>query len=86
MKKVIGFIYVCVFLQISSIAQIGELDSLLFEKLNNELLLINEEVIIDIDFYYGINGKDKGSQLDLKKDGKKIKAISEYLLNYPAAS
>lgn len=67
-------------LQTSLFAQIIETDSLLLKKLNKELLILNKEIILDIDFYYSINGRDKGDQLNLEKDEKKIKAITEFLI------
>lgn len=58
-----------------------EIDSSFFNSLVENLQVVHDEFIADIKFYYGIR-HDGGFDVDLDRDGKKLKAIIEYLMIY----
>jgi outer membrane protein OmpA-like peptidoglycan-associated protein len=69
MKKTIGFFYVFILLQISSVAQIVEIDSLLFQKLTSDLQEANDEIILDLDL-----------EKELQNEIPKLKSILHFIL------
>ena len=69
MKKAIGLFYVFVLLQLSLTAQVIEMDSLFFQKLNSELLKANDEVILDIDI-----------EKEFQNEIPKLKSILHFVL------
>ena len=68
MNKAIGFFYVFFLLQISSIAQVGEMDTLLFLQLENDLLKAKDAIVLDLDF-----------KKEIKNELPKLKSIINFI-------
>lgn len=69
MTKAIGLFYVFILLQFSLTAQVIEMDSLFFHKLNSELLKTNDKVILNIDI-----------EKELQNEKPKLKSILHFIL------
>lgn len=75
MKKAICYLIFFSIPQFLLLAQSNEIDSILLERLNQEIILINDAISIDFNFYYN----DQENRVDLQKEMNKVNAILTFL-------
>jgi len=79
MQQIIAILIISIFTSSNSLSQNFEIDRVTTNLLNSKLKKTNDEVIVDIQFYYGINGADRCCEIDLARDQNKLESILDFL-------